>query len=535
MPHCSPTPPFAGSPLLSDWHKVPDCEPSHADLAAAVSAITGGSVPIKAAFASFEAPPPAAPATSADWDDAVQAIGHALAPPADVDSSAPISGWSPSPAPPGPTEPRPALRSAASPPTAPPSAHSLESSPAPPEDKSDVQLARDLLVLESAYPTVHSDILLTVLEKKESMAAALSWLSTIREIESLATAMQDVFPSAPSKQITTLVQVFGGELSSVWSVLSKSYDSPWTSNFTSSAIQRKLSRSALLPDSDEELSDVLVASDPLKKFDAVWWQEYITSRRYRLGSRSDFLPIWDSICAVAAACSPLPPCFVVLVSLLGRCSSDRASFVDAVKILRVLPPFHDALAVLNKTHKALDLICRILIADGLITPVAALWLALNSLSPCEDLFRKFPKAHISVCKAHNKAVRVQLSIPESLTTAEPLFIGSSDEGNSDVNVDVEVVPDPRPKKSRAGGSRWSLRGSELSDTKRPKHTSKSESAASATFSSCQKNPVHESKIPSSSPAKRKASTKRSKIKAKAGLALSDTDHSPHDSFPDPPV
>ena len=238
-PRSSPTPPFTGSLLLPGWHLVPDPEPSRANLSAVVTAIARSPVPIRTALVSFEAPAYDAPATSADWAATIKSVGAALAPPAASTSSAPISGWSPSPVPATPLDPVPPV----SPPAAPPSeGHALS---IPPEDKADVVLACNLLVLQSTYLQVQPDILLTVLERKKSAATALGWLSTIKEIKSLVVAMQEVFPSALLKHISHLVQTLGGEMSSMWSVLSGSYESPWSAVFTSSAVQRKVSRSAM--------------------------------------------------------------------------------------------------------------------------------------------------------------------------------------------------------------------------------------------------------------------------------------------------
>ena len=127
-------------------------------------------------------------------------------------------------------------------------------------------------------------------------AAALGWLSTIQEISALTLAMKEAFPSALELRISRLVQSFGGDVSSVWAVLSKSYDSPWTSAFSVSAVQSKVSRSTMLPGSDDEGSDVLVASDSLRNFRQDWWLTYVTSRRYRLGPRSDLVPMWEPFC-----------------------------------------------------------------------------------------------------------------------------------------------------------------------------------------------------------------------------------------------
>lgn len=514
LPPCPPTPPFVGSPLVPGWHLAPDPEPSKADLTAAVAAIARGPVPISKSFATFVVPNKDAPANEADWNDAVRAVGMALALPISTESTAPISGWSPSPVPVAPSV-------GPSPPVVP----VPDDGHVPPETEEDVALARDLQVLQSAYPRVRPDILLTVLERKGSAAAALGWLSTIKEIESLTIAMSEVFPMAPLKEVSHLVQTLGGEMSSVWGILSNNYDSPWTAAFSSSAVQRKVSRSAMLVvNNDDALSDVLIASDPLKAFDAIWWLEYVTSRRYRLGTRKDIFPLWDSICSAAAIQGPIPPRFVSLVSSLGRRSEDRASFMEAVKVIRALPRFHDLSRLLSKTREASEIICRILIADGLISPIAALWLSLNSLTLCDDLLRKFAKAHISTCKSRNKAVRAQLSIPEASTTVKPLFIGSSDEGATDIDVDVEMAPvstSKRPSRSRAGGSKSSAAKPALSVKKRPKRLSKSESANSATHARGRSLPPH-------TPAK-------SKLKTRAGLALNPDDSPAGKSFRDPPV
>ena len=54
-------------------------------------------------------------------------------------------------------------------------------------------------------------------------------------------------------------------------------------------------------------SNVLVASDSLKSFRQDWWLTYVTSRRYRLGPRSDLAQMWEPFCRVAAVSLPIPP------------------------------------------------------------------------------------------------------------------------------------------------------------------------------------------------------------------------------------
>ena len=389
-----------GSPLSPmspvpgrDWHKVNDPEPTVAELHAAVSAIKSGT---PATLTDFVPPPPARQATASDWKAAVSALaGPSLSvvpdsqpqsttplvlPTPQSSTSAPLTDWQPTP-----------VAGA----DAPVCSVVLDV---------DDDLSRSLQVLQAAHPTARDDFLIAILEKENmNAAAALGWLSTIKEISALTLAMKEAFPSAPELRISHLVQSFGGDVSSVWAVLSESYDSPWTSAFSASAVQSKVTRSAMLPDSDEE-SNVLVASDSLRSFRQDWWLTYVTSRRYRLGPRSDLLPMWEPFCRVAAVSLPILPRFILYISNLGHRSTDRPSFSEAVSFLRALPRFKDASACLNELRELALYAIPLLLEDGLASPFAALWYALGALSPNDSLFRKFPKAHIRVCKLGNRAI-----------------------------------------------------------------------------------------------------------------------------------
>ena len=414
----------AGSPIpvLSPlpgpgWHKVNDPEPTVAELHAAVSAIKSGT---PSTLADFVPPPPARQATTADWKAAVSALADPspsvvpdsqpwsdtplVAPTPMSLASAPLTNWQPTPVVTNDAPVIPILLDV------------------------DDDLSRSLCVLQAAHPTACDDFLLAILEKEDmNTAAALGWLSTIQEISALTLAMKEAFPSAPELRISRLVQSFGGDMSSVWAVLSKSYDSPWTSAFSASAVQSKVSRSAMLPGSDEEGSNVLVASDSLKNFQQDWWLTYVTSRQYRLGPCSDLVPMWEPFCHVAAVSLPISPCFIMYISSLGNRNDDRPSFSEAVMFIRALPHFKDASDRLNELHELALYAIPLLLEDGLATPFAALWYALGALSADDWLFKKFPKAHIRVCKLSNRALRDHLAIPEKPTTAATIIIESSDE------------------------------------------------------------------------------------------------------------
>ena len=183
----------------------------------------------------------------------------------------------------------------------------------------------------------------------------------------------------------------------------------------------------MLPGSDDEGSNVLVASDSLKNFRQDWWLTYVTSRRYWLGPCSDLALMWEPFCWVAAVSLPIPPCFIMYISNLGNRNNDWPSFSEVVTFIRTLPHFKDASARLNELCELALYAIPLLLEDGLATPFAALWYALGVLSADDRLFKRFPKAHIRVCKLSNRALHDHLAVPEKPTTAATIVIESSNE------------------------------------------------------------------------------------------------------------
>ena len=95
--------------------------------------------------------------------------------------------------------------------------------------------------------------------------------------------------------------------------------------------------------------------------------------------------------------------------------------------IHALPHFKDTSDRLNELRELALYAIPLLLEDGLATPFAALWYTLGTLSADDRLFRKFPKAHIQVCKLSNRALRDHLAVPEKPTTAATIIIESSDE------------------------------------------------------------------------------------------------------------
>ena len=451
---CSLTLPAAssgfGSPLLPGWAKrMPDPPATANEIEAAIRGIISGPV----LFKDFVAPAPGPVATDEDHLAAIKSLAaHYQA----ISPSVPLSGWSPSPAPLSaeaaadatssqpapldtdiPTVPAEVPPAVTRPPSPAASGSAITATPGPAHGEAG--LTAGLAQLHSVYPVYSEDFLLAALERHEyDPAAALGWLVSVNDIDVLVAAMADAFPSAPKRTINRLVQECGGDLSAVWSTLSQSHASAWTDQFSASAIQRKSSRSRLLVTDDEsDVSDVMTVSDDLRRFESSWWTLVHHGRRFRVGTGSPHLPSWDSICAIACTSAPVSPRFAGHVFSLGLRTKDTRAFKEAVTVLRSLPSYKSICESLAGLHPAATPIVRILVEDGLSSPGAALWLALNSDTD-NSVFTGFVRAHLSICKKRNKALHAaKLADHPSAAHAQQVI----DDSDLASEIDVDVVPD----------------------------------------------------------------------------------------------
>ena len=440
----TPTPPSSsglGSPIPADWAKkgASNRPPSKNELAAAVSAIIHGPVP----FGNFVAPPPGPDATPADVANAMVAIGAALDVPSPYASIEPPAPTTRSPG--ATSHPSVALPCVSPPWVSPlpaddasqPSVIDLSQSSAPDEPS----LSHGLTVLRSVYPSACEEFLLAALEKHEyNTAAALGWLVSIQEVDSITAVMSEAFPGAPKKTISRLVQDSGGDMSLVWSTLSQSYDTSWTNQYSSSVLQRATSRgSILVRDDDSDVSEVLAASPALVSFEREWWSSLLVSRRFCLGNDSPHSSSWDPVCSIACTSFPISPHFVGYVTALGRRLRDLSAFKEAVTFIRSMPQFMTISAPLSSIRQSAFPIVKILLEDGLTNPSAALWLALNDLEDNASLFTGFTRAHKYICRSRNKALHAAQLVPrESATTADAIVLDSDDASE----MDTEIVPVP---------------------------------------------------------------------------------------------
>ena len=304
---------------------------------------------------------------------------------------------------------------------------------------------------------------------------------SVNDIDILVATMTDAFPSAPKKTVNRLVQECGGNLSAVWSALSQSHTSAWTNQYSASAIQRKSSRSRILVNDDEsDVSEVMAVSNDLCRFESSWWTSVHHARRFRLGTGSPHLPSWDSVCSVACTSTPVPPRFTGHVFSLGLRSKDTKAFKEAVTVLRSMPTYKAICESLAKLHPAATPIVQILVEDGLSSPGAALWLALNS-NTGDSVFTGFVRAHLSVCKKRNKALHAaKLTDHPSAAHAQQII----DDSDLVSEIDIDVVPDHtdayqddwdmsvapsrvnRPKPKKTAGARLGGRSSTRSAAKK---------------------------------------------------------------------
>ena len=228
-------------------------------------------------YAAFEPVPRSEsdrPAAATDFADAVLTLRSALPPPEPSETApqSPITSWDPTQV-----------------------------------SQSELKLAAGLKSLAAQYPDIATNFLLSILEKSDGDAAAASaWMAALAETDKLVESMSDLFPGASMREIRCLVNGTCGNASLVWSKLSETHHSPWMDEFSSSAIRRKSTRSALLQDDESVEEEVMIASDGLRDFNRTWWAAFMSTRRSRISASSPHSGEWDSICA-SAACSSAQP------------------------------------------------------------------------------------------------------------------------------------------------------------------------------------------------------------------------------------
>ena len=165
-------------------------------------------------------------------------------------------------------------------------------------------------------------------------------------------------------------------------------------------------------DNASEHSVILLASSSVQKFEKDWWASYHISRRFQLRESSPHEVFWDSVCEHAAVNFPVSPQFVKCVESLGECHTNTALFKESVILLRALPLFKPTTDALCCIGDSAPHIVSLLVEDGLATPSAATWLALNHPDLRPAAFSKYGLSHHSIIRSCDKGIQAWLSSVE---------------------------------------------------------------------------------------------------------------------------
>ena len=410
----------------ANWARRPDPEDTREDIDAALDAILGDDRQ-RPTISTFVAPPPGHPATTEDWSAAILAIGAANP----ADPSVPFSDWEPTPSAAAPAS----LADA-------PNADAPPGAPAVTEEA----LTNSLAALQNAHPTYRADFLLASLEKcNMNLAETLAWLATVQDVKNIVEQMRRCFPTAKKPYVAQITQDLGGDVSAVWAHLSQEFASPWATKFTSSSIQRDAVRDAQRREDDaSEHSVILLASSGVQKFEKEWWASYHASRRFRLRESSPHEASWDPVCEHAAVNFPVSPQFVKCVESLGMHHTNTALFKESVVLLRALPLFKPTTAALRRIGDPAPHVVSILVEDGLATPLAAAWLALNHPELRPAAFSKYGLTHRSLIWSRNKGIRAWLtSVDKDAEEVIDLDIPTDDDTDMFNNVPGPSCPTKR--------------------------------------------------------------------------------------------
>ena len=469
----SPLTPIPGA----DWAKRPDPEDTREDIDAALDAILGDSRQ-QPTISTFVAPPPGQPATEEDWSAAINAIA-AVNP---ADPSVPFSDWEPTPS---------AAASALL-------ADAPQDAPAITEEA----LANSLAALQNAHPSYCADFLLASLEKCDmNLAETLAWLATVQDVKNIVEQMHCCFPLAMKPYVAQVTQDLGSDVSAIWAHLSQEFTSPWATKFTSSSIQQDAVRNAQRrEDNASEHSVILLASSGMQKFEKDWWASYHTSRRFQLRESSPHEASWDPVCEHAAVNFLVSPQFVKCIESLGMRHTNTALFKESVVLLRALPLFKPTTAALRRIGDSAPHIVSILVEDGLATPSAAAWLALNHPELRPTAFSKYGLAHRSLIRSRDKGIRAWLSSIEK-EAEEVIDLDILTDDNTDMFNDVP------------GPSHPSKRGS-AKDTTSAKHAAMAAKSLgtidTSAISRTKRTTPRKSNTSANSAQKRKGSAKKAK-------------------------
>ena len=285
----------------------------------------------------------------------------------------------------------------------------------------------------------------------------------------MASTLKDAFPDADMDHIRGTLRASGGDISASFLALTKNHLCSWDRIPKNPVTQHRLLADSMHIEGSSDEEDVLVASLAAVMFMNNWWSTFLNTRAYRLGTESPYCGSWRALCEMAADNHTISPRFVTYVEDLGRRDSDRSLFKLAIRSLREWPKSVALSASLSGLHSEALAILPILLKDGLISPLGALWLALNT-NTLSSSFANYSSSCKKWWKSRNKALRQHLSqdhaVPPELGTHREPTIELSSDGEDEMEQDSNAPaaspssPTVRPKRSHASPSLASLHQAE---------------------------------------------------------------------------
>jgi hypothetical protein len=173
----------------------------------------------------------------------------------------------------------------------------------------------------------------------------------------------------------------------------------------------------------EKIEDKLLSPDASKfdnpdpeytRFEVAWWATLLSTKKFRVRTNNVHARYWDSICGLAFTTEDVPHKIAIQVENLGRHRVNPTAYQGLVATLKVMLAVAystmEKNLIIQAKRDATLVILPILLEDGLLSPAATLWLALNNSSepPTSALTIKLVAYGLhrrSTWSAHNKALQ----------------------------------------------------------------------------------------------------------------------------------
>ena len=317
-----------------------------------------------------------------------------------------------------------------------PSAPSLAAS-----DASANSLARRhheaLDAMKLIFPAHTSEFLSLALDHRGGIGEATAWLFHMKEDAGLKDELLLLFPSASEFAVDQAVGMFPASIEAPFDYLRDRFDSifgprrlaspaksappvpapppPPPPLVAASSAPRLPVHSAMLSD-DDDVPEFQHDSPSSKLYETRWWNSRLRSMRYRI--TSDARPFWDHFAlSLTNQQRVLFKTSEYVRGLANKHESDNSLFRAALKALSSNAQYAIVLNAVRDYEESAVTCCRVLLEDGLISPLAACWLSTRITldSKLQRQLRYYPIRCDSVWKSRNKALHAWKANPEDHT------------------------------------------------------------------------------------------------------------------------